>query len=495
MATTFDVRIWGIRSYVGKKQSTHTVRWTVSGKEFPETFATKGLAEAFRARLLTATRLGEAFDTETGLPVSWERLNKNVPTWYEHAVKFTEMKWDRLAPKSRAAIADSLATVTAALVTTDRRKPDPILLRSALATWAFNVNARKAGAQPPERFATAISWIQRNSLRIDKLMDAATTRGALDAMTKLPSGGDAKPTTVNRKRFAFHQALEYAVELKDLPSNPLDTVRWRRPQSTGAVDKRSVVNPTQARALLDAVRDQGTQGAHLVAFFATVYFAATRPGEALDIHEDDLTLPAKGWGEVWLSRSNPQPGKAWTDDGQAGKSKALKHRERGEGRPVPLCPELVVILRKHLDEFRAAPDGRIFQGQRGVNPMVSKSTYAKVWRDARVKAFGKKATAMPLAKRPYDLRHACVSTWLNAGVPATQVAEWAGHSVDVLLRIYAKCIDGTQDAARQRIQDALDEADPKAEPEAKKPRRARRKGTEVGEAGKSVTSGDDEPKR
>jgi hypothetical protein len=26
----------------------------------------------------------------------------------------------------------------------------------------------------------------------------------------------------------------------------------------------------------------------------------------------------------------------------------------------------------------------------------------------------------PLAARPYDLRHACVSTWLNAGVPATQ---------------------------------------------------------------------------
>jgi hypothetical protein len=42
-----------------------------------------------------------------------------------------------------------------------------------------------------------------------------------------------------------------------------------------------------------------------------------------------------------------------------------------------------------------------------------------------------------LARRPYDLRHACLSTWLNGGVPPTQVAEWAGHGVDVLLRIYA----------------------------------------------------------
>jgi hypothetical protein len=42
--------------------------------------------------------------------------------------------------------------------------------------------------------------------------------------------------------------------------------------------------------------------------------------------------------------------------------------------------------------------------------------------------------------RPYDLRHVAVSTRLNAGVPAAPVDEWAGHSVDVLLRVYAKCI-------------------------------------------------------
>lgn len=56
---------------------------------------------------------------------------------------------------------------------------------------------------------------------------------------------------------------------------------------------------------------------------------------------------------------------------------------------------------------------------------------------------------------PYDLRHAAVSLWLNAGVPATQVAQWAGHSVNVLLKVYAKCIDGQDDAARKRIEPAL----------------------------------------
>ena len=55
---------------------------------------------------------------------------------------------------------------------------------------------------------------------------------------------------------------------------------------------------------------------------------------------------------------------------------------------------------------------------------------------------------------PYDLRHAAVSTWLNAGVPAPQVAEWAGHSVGVLLRVYAKCITGQQEDAKRRIEAA-----------------------------------------
>jgi hypothetical protein len=38
-----------------------------------------------------------------------------------------------------------------------------------------------------------------------------------------------------------------------------------------------------------------------------------------------------------------------------------------------------------------------------------------------------------------------------------QVAAWAGHSVAVLLQIYAKCIVGQEDAARRRIDAPLGE--------------------------------------
>jgi hypothetical protein len=57
-----------------------------------------------------------------------------------------------------------------------------------------------------------------------------------------------------------------------------------------------------------------------------------------------------------------------------------------------------------------------------------------------------------------------VSLWLNAGVPATEVACRAGHGVAVLLKIYAHCIDGQATAANQRIAEALGSQDDGQEP-------------------------------
>ncbi len=116
-------------------------------------------------------------------------------------------------------------------------------------------------------------------------------------------------------------------------------------------------------------------------------------------------------------------------------------------------PPLVAILRRHIADFGTAPDGRLFPGERGGS--LSDSVYGRVWSKARKAALSPAEAASPLAGRPYDLRDAAVSTWLNAGVPAPQVAEWAGHSVHVLLRVYAKCILGQDQAARRRIEAAL----------------------------------------
>ena len=70
-------------------------------------------------------------------------------------------------------------------------------------------------------------------------------------------------------------------------------------------------------------------------------------------------------------------------------------------------------------------------------------SYGTGWDKARLAGPLSEEYRSPLARRPYDLRHACLSTWLNGGVAPTQVAEWAGHSVEVLLRVYARCLEGS----------------------------------------------------
>lgn len=55
----------------------------------------------------------------------------------------------------------------------------------------------------------------------------------------------------------------------------------------------------------------------------------------------------------------------------------------------------------------------------------------------------------------YDLWHSGVTWRLNSGVPATEVAAWAGHSVEVLMRVYARCMTGLEDVWISRMDDAL----------------------------------------
>jgi integrase len=143
----------------------------------------------------------------------------------------------------------------------------------------------------------------------------------------------------------------------------------------------------------------------------------------------------------------------WTDSGKLYDERQIKHLDGGESRIVPGPPELVALLQEHLRRFGTDHEGRVFTGERG--GAVPSITYERAWRQARQAAFTAEVHPSLLARRPYDLRHAAVSTWLNSGVPAPQVAEWAGHSVAVLLEVYPKCLEGGRQAAMNRVEAAL----------------------------------------
>jgi integrase len=238
-----------------------------------------------------------------------------------------------------------------------------------------------------------------------------------------------------------------------LTANPLKSVKWARPRALRTVDPRVVINPAQAQRFLAAVDAHSTRGKRMKPFFGCMYYAALRPEEASDLRRENLvSLPQQGWGEMILTHSTPRSGSQWTDNGKPRERRALKHRADGDTRHVPIHPELVAMLREHLDQFGIGPYGRLFTGPRG--GIVTDRAYLKVFHEARAAALTRREASSPLLDVPYALRHAAVSTWLNAGVGPPQVAECAGHSVAVLPRIYAKCISGEQAEARQRILDA-----------------------------------------
>ena len=112
------------------------------------------------------------------------------------------------------------------------------------------------------------------------------------------------------------------------------------------------------------------------------------------------------------------------------------------------------MLRRHLRDHGTTPDGRLFRGARG--GMLSESVYGRAWHAARLAALGPELAATALARRPYDLRHAALSLWLNASSAPAEVAARAGNSARVLHEVYLHCIDGQEDIVSQRIEDALD---------------------------------------
>ncbi|MEV5198063.1 site-specific integrase [Streptomyces sp. NPDC053720] len=456
---TYDVDIWSIRQRKGRPKP-FEVRWIVGGRTHSRSFKLKPQAEGRVSELMAAIRKREQFDRDTGLPVSeFEALNS--PTWFEHATAYMLMKWPKAAAKHRASIAETLATVTPAFLSTSRGAPKDSVLRKALYGWAFRAATGPDDAlcprheieEPPADVAAALSWISKNTVKMTEASRSERLRAALDALSKKLNGKPAAPNTANRKRMVLSNTLRYAVERGTLPSNPLGRVDWSAPDKDDEVDFRYVPNPDQTAALIDAVRRLSERGAHMAAFFGCLYYAAMRPSEIAALRDSDCTLPETGWGELILAGSRPEVGAGWTDDGQSFEQRGLKRRARTATRSVPIPPALTAMLREHKAKYGVTQDGHLFRAAMGGR--VRSTEYCALWDAARLKALSAAEAKSPLADVPYSLRHAGVSLWINSGVDPVEVARRAGHSLTVLFRFYAKILRGQQDRANALIEQGL----------------------------------------
>src|SRR5690348_8877996 len=106
MAMSYDVRFWKTDVYRGARVTTYRVRWLVAQKQFKKSFRTAALAESFRAELVSAARRGEAFEVQSGRPLSMVRGNQDL-NWYAFACDYMDMKWPMAAATYRRSISEA----------------------------------------------------------------------------------------------------------------------------------------------------------------------------------------------------------------------------------------------------------------------------------------------------------------------------------------------------------------------------------------------------
>ncbi|MET9100758.1 tyrosine-type recombinase/integrase [Streptomyces antibioticus] len=165
-----------------------------------------------------------------------------------------------------------------------------------------------------------------------------------------------------------------------------------------AIDESSLLSVDRVRALLEWVREE-SPGA-IYPFFVSMASTALSPGEAASVRVHDVTLPDGEFGEV-LVRS-------------------------GEGRRVPLTPEIVGVLRRWIDRAGLKAGDLLFPGEQG-GPLPS-CEYRRVWRQASQAVLSPAEVRAGLGEQVSSLRDSSLDAWLKAGVPVWGVAEWAGVS-------------------------------------------------------------------
>ncbi|MGW5736868.1 MULTISPECIES: tyrosine-type recombinase/integrase [Streptomyces] len=451
METTYDIKVYKILTYKGARKTTYTVRWMVAGKAWREPFGTVALAEGFQA-----TSKGEGFVIATGLPVS-HRSKAASMSWYTFAVQYVDARWAQLGGNSRKNMAKTLTAVTITLLRARPAQFDPVAVRTALREWAFNVNRRP---NAPRDVVAILRWVERNSLPVSSWEDPEKVDDVLQAIDMRLDGKQAAAWSRKRHRRILNVVMKYAIRRRILQTNPLPKGKeaTTTTKTTNAVDKRCLINPAQAAALLDWVRQRPRGGKRLHAFFAALYYCGPRPEEAVAIRVADVKLPEDDaddqWCELLIHTATPEVGKQWTDTGAIHEERDLKGRAEGETRTVPGHPALTRILRQHIEDEELKPSDLLFQGEK--SGILAGSVIRRAWRSARKAVLPAHVFESPMGKRVYDLRHTRLTKWLNDGIPPAQVADWAGNSVPVLLAIYARCVDGQLPDLKRRLEAAGD---------------------------------------
>jgi integrase len=154
------------------------------------------------------------------------------------------------------------------------------------------------------------------------------------------------------------------------------------------------------------------------------------------------------------------------EDRHVGKGTLLIEQKAVDGEFVigqktnrpPRSPTLWTPVRKDLAEYQLATRRPTMRD--GTQLLLPRAD-GDLWRDHDYRNWRRRvfkpavaAARLPIT-RPYDLRHACASLMIHAGIPLTEIADHIGHSIAVLSRDYAHLIADMRGQPSVPVPDAV----------------------------------------
>lgn len=269
-----------------------------------------------------------------------------------------------------------------------------------------------------------------------------------------------KPGTAKQHYNVLRQVLAYAVRKGAIRVNPAAGVRrnWSPTNLTTHAPFESVaLDRVEVEHLVTHLQERYPDApwALMVRFMA---YTGLRAGEVagLDIRDIRLlgTVESIRHGEVHVRQIRTR--------GKGTSASRPSRPKTGKTRTVPikhagLRRDLAQYLDNHPNKHKL--DAPLWPGTtaryerdpitKAICGVRSEPDYTKVWnRDPfyrRVFRPALTATGLP-PMRLHDLRHTAGSIMLSEGYPDWKVAQWLGHSPDILHRIYAHILDSDWDA-------------------------------------------------
>jgi len=166
----------------------------------------------------------------------------------------------------------------------------------------------------------------------------------------------------------------------------------------------------------------------------TLAFTGIRIGEAAALRWMDINLE-KGWMKISRSQS-----RATMRYSASGKTKEIKKpKTENSKRKFKIPPALVEVLKGVLAANPdATPSDLVFTSPMGMTLDPNHFT-SRHWKDA-VAEVGLEGYV------PHDLRHTCATWLLSSGKNPKAVAEHLGDTVETIMKVYAGCFPGDEDA-------------------------------------------------